>query len=128
MLRDRRAHGFPRLRVLQRVVRRALREPEALSPDPGPRAIEDPHRDPEALALLAEQVVRRDAAVVEEQLAGRRPLDPHLRLDPADFEAWRVRLDDERRDTGVAGGRVGLREDDVEPGDAGVRDEPLGAV
>jgi hypothetical protein len=107
---------------------RALRKPEALCANPRPRSVEDPHRDPEAFALLAEQVVYRDATVVEEQLAGGRALDPHLRLDPADLEARRVRLDHERRDARVARGRVGLREDDVDPGDTGVRDEPLGAV
>src|SRR5512133_629864 len=83
VLRDRLAHRLARLRVLERVVGRALREPEALCADPRPRAIEDPHGDPEALALFAEQVVRRNATVVEEQLTGRRPLDPHFRLDPA---------------------------------------------
>ena len=91
------------LRVLERIVGRALREPEALRADPGPRAVEDPHRDLEALALLAEQVLRRDAAVVEEELAGGRALDPHLRLDPADLEAGRVRLDEEGGDALVAG-------------------------
>ena len=65
---------------------------------------------------------------VKKHLAGRRALDPHLRLDPADLEAGRVRLDDERRDALVAGVGVGLREADVEVRDAGVRDEPLRAV
>ena len=95
---------------------------------PGPRAVEDPHRDAEALALLAEQVLGRDAAVVEEDLAGRRALDPHLRLDPADLEARRVGLDHERGDAGVAGLGIGLGEDDVEVRDAGVGDEALAAV
>ena len=35
---------------------------------------------------------------LKKHLAGRRALDPHLRLDPADLEPRRVRLDDERGD------------------------------
>ena len=56
------------------------------------------------------------------------PADPHLRLEPRDLEAGRVGLDDERGDPGVAGLRIGLREDGVEVRDAGVRDEALAAV
>src|SRR3954465_11711308 len=128
VLDDRLAHRLAALRVLERVVGRALSEAEALRADAGPRAVEDPHRDPEALALLAEQVVGADAAVVEEDLAGRRALDPHLRLDPADLEARRVGLDDEGRDARVAGLRVGLGEDDVDVCDARVGDEAFAAV
>src|SRR4051794_11373076 len=122
VLDDRLAHRLAALRVLERVVGRALSEAEALRADAGPRAVEDPHRDAEALALLAEQVGGRDAAVVEEDLAGGRALDPHLRLDPADLEARRVGLDHEGRDARVAGLGIGLREDDVDVRDAGVGD------
>ena len=45
-----------------------------------------------------------------------------------DREPGRVGLDDERRDARVARVRIGLREDGVELGDAGVRDEALAAV
>src|SRR5215210_2602995 len=68
VLRDRLAHRLARAGVLERVIGRALREAEALRADPGPRAVENAHRDAEALALLAEQVVGRDTAVVEEDL------------------------------------------------------------
>src|ERR687885_93937 len=86
---------------LERVVGRSLREPEALRGDPWTRAVEDAHRDLEAVALLAEEVRGGHAAVVEEHLAGGRSLDPHLRLDPPDLEPRRVRLDDEGADAGV---------------------------
>src|SRR5919108_3471360 len=114
VLRDRLAHRLAALGVLERVVGRSLGEPEALRADPWPRAVEDSHRDPETVALLAEQVVRRHSAVVEEDLARRRPLDPHLRLDSPDLEARCRRLDDERRDPRVPCLRVGLREDRVQ--------------
>src|SRR5439155_382304 len=83
---------------------------------------------PEPLALLAEQVLGGHAAVAEEHLAGRRALDPHLRLDPADLESGRVRFDDERGDAVVARTRFGLREADVDVRHTGVRDEALRAV
>ena len=59
MLGDRLAHRLARLRVLERVVGRALRDAERLRGDARARAVEDAHRDPEALALLAEEVRRR---------------------------------------------------------------------
>src|SRR5436305_1756093 len=70
------------------------------------RAVEDAHRDAEPLALGADEVLRRDAAAVEEELARRRALDPELGLDPADLEARRPVLDDEAGDPLVA--RLGL--------------------
>src|SRR5205807_1513329 len=77
VLYDRLAHRLARARVLERVVGCALSEPETLCADARARAVEDAHRDPKALALLSEQVRCRDAAVVEEDLAGRRSFDPH---------------------------------------------------
>src|SRR6266540_410976 len=128
MLADRPAHRLARLRVLERVVGRALRETETLCADTRPRVVEDAHRDLEAVSLLAEQVRGWDAAVVEEDLAGRRALDAHLRLDAADLEAGRVCFENEGGDTGVAAFRIGLREHGVHVRDAGVRDEALAAV
>ena len=128
MLGDRLAHRLARLRVLERVVGRALRDPERLRGDARARAVEDPHRDLEALALLAEQVRGGDAAVVEGELAGGRAGDAHLRLQASDGEARRIRLDEERGDPRMPAVGVGLREDGVEVGDAGVGDEALAAV
>src|SRR2546421_819293 len=128
VLGDRLAHGLARLRIVERIVGRALGQPEPLGADPRPRAVEDPHCDPEPLALPTEQVVSRDAHVGEEELTGGRTLDPHLRLDPADLEAGRVSLDDEGGDALVAAVRIGLGEDDVQARDACVRDESFGAV
>src|SRR5205085_7990589 len=79
-------------------------------------------------AFLTEQVFRWDAAVVEEKFAGRRALDSHLRLDPPDLEPRRLGLDNEGRDAGVPRGRIGLGEDDVDPGHTRVGDEPFRAV
>ena len=76
MLGDRLAHRLAALRVLERVVGRALREPEALRGDARPRAVEDPHRDLEALALLAEQVVGGDAQSLKKISPVVEPLMP----------------------------------------------------
>ena len=82
------------------------------------------------LALLAEQVRRRDPRAVEEQLAGRRRVEAELVLEPADREAGRVGRDDERADLGGARRRVvPVRAVTMYvPGLAGVGDEPLAAV
>ena len=128
MVGDRPAERLAGAGVLERIVGRALRDPERLRSNPRARAIEDAHRDPEAVAVLTDPVLRRHPAVREEQLAGRRALDPHLRLDPPDLEPGRVRLDQEAADAAVRGLRVGLREHGVELRHARVRDEPLGAV
>src|SRR6266700_2731506 len=71
VLRDRLPHRLARLRVLERVVGRSLRDTERLRRDAGAGAVEDAHRDAEAFALLAEEVGGGDAAAVERQLAGR---------------------------------------------------------
>src|SRR5262249_59534199 len=112
------AHRLARLGIAERVVGCALGEPEPLGSDRRPGAVEDPHGDPEALALLTEQVLGRDAHVVEEQLAGRRPLDPHLRLDPADLEAALIGLDDAGRAPGIAGPGRRLARADERPSPA----------
>src|SRR5205823_2832281 len=80
VLTERLPHRLARLRVLERIVGRALRDPERLRPDAGTRTVEDAHRDPEALALFPEQVPGGDAAAVEGQLSRRRAGDPHLGL------------------------------------------------
>ena len=128
MLRDRLAHRLARLRIVERVVGRSLRDAERLRGDAGAGAVEDAHRDLEPLAFRPEQVRGRDATVVERELARRRPRDAHLRLEARHLEARRVGLDDERRDAGVPGGRIRLREHRVERRHARVGDEPLGAV
>src|SRR5439155_2409343 len=128
VLADRLPHRLARLRILERVVGRALPDAECLSGDAWAGAVEDPHRDPEALALLAEEILGGNAAAVERELSGRRAGDAHLRLEPRDREARSVGLDDEGGDAGVAGLGIGLGTDGVEVRDARVRDEPLRAV
>ena len=128
MLGDRLAHRLPRLRVLERIIGRSLRQTQPLRRNARPRAVEDAHRDLEPLSLVAEQVRRRNTHVLEHELPGRRPLDPHLRLDARHLESRRVSLDDERRDPRMSQLGVRLREHGVEVRHTRVGDEPLGSV
>ena len=83
----------------------------------------------EAAPLLAEQVRRRDAGTVEQQLAGRRGMQTQLLLEPPDREAGRVGGHDEGADLGRAVvARPGPGGDDVGARLAGVGDEALAAV
>ena len=78
---------------------------------------------------LADEVGGGHAHAVEHRGAGRRAAHAHLVLEAADREAGPVGLDDERRDAARARRvRIGDGEDDVDVGDAGVRDPVLGAV
>src|SRR5207244_7822493 len=125
---DRLPHRLPRLRILDRIVGRALRQAEALRSNAGPRAVEDPHRDLEALAFFPEKVRHRDTGVVEYQLTRRRALDPHLGLETRDRESRRVRLDDERGDSRVPCIWIRLGKHRVQLRDARIRDEPLRSI
>jgi hypothetical protein len=128
VLGDRLAHRLARACVLERVVRRALGDAEALRRDTGSRAIEDPHRDPEALTLFAQTVLDGNTSAVEGELAGRRSGYSHLRLEPCDLEPGCARLHEERRDPRMPSFRIGLREDGVQTRDRRIRDEALRAV
>src|SRR5438093_706966 len=121
---------LPELLSLRRVPRRdvecPLRDAQGLRRDGRPRIVEGLHGIGEALALLADQPVGGDPAVLQDHLAGRRSPDPHLVLLPAEGDAGVVPHHEECRDTlrlprGVCGGEhdVGLRY-------AGSGDEPLG--
>src|SRR5215218_7105563 len=84
--------------------------------------VEPVHRDLEPLALVADQVLRGHLDVLEEQLArGARP-DSQLVLGLRRREARHAALHDERRDSLVLPGRVGLREDERVVGHVGVGD------
>ena len=123
---DRLAEGDALLGVVVGEVGRALRDPDGLRGRAQARALERPQGDRQPLALLADQVRRRDAHVVEHRRAGRRALDAELVLELAHREALAIGLDDEGAHAPVLA--VGHREHDVEVGDAGVRDPVLGAV
>src|SRR5438309_76804 len=77
-LRDRLAELVPLLRVGEREVVRALREPDAHRRHRDAAAVEDLQELPEALAALTEQVPLRHGAVVEGELARVRRAPPEL--------------------------------------------------
>ena len=98
-----------RLRVRDRRVERRLGEADGERADRDPAAVEDLEEDPKAAAALAEHVRGRHAAVLEEQLAGRRRVQPQLLLEPADGEAGRVGRHDECADLGLAAAAAPVR-------------------
>ena len=114
---DRLAELLARLGVGHGRVVRALGDAERERADADPPAVEDLQEHPEAVAALAEQVLGREAAAVERELAGRRRVEPELVLDANHAEARRVRRQDERGDLGGAVlARAGPGGDDVGPG------------
>jgi hypothetical protein len=88
--------------------------------------VEDRHRDLEALALLAEQVLGGDAHVGEADRGGRGRADAHLVLVRPMANAFPGRLDDERGN--LAARPVGAGEHGIQVGDAAVGDPDLLAV
>jgi len=111
----------------RRVVRR-LRDAHCLGGDGDPARIDGLERDAEPLSFLAQQVLRRDPAVVEHEFGGRRRVDTHLVLHLADREARRAALHDEGADALVAKRLVSGRERRHEVGLGSVRDEDLVSV
>src|SRR5437762_1131439 len=84
---DRAAELLPLLAVGRGGLVCTLGEAEGHGRDRDPPAVEDLEEDPEPLADASEQVVGRDPGVIEDQLAGRRGVEAHLVLEPADREA-----------------------------------------
>ena len=72
--------------------------PTACAPMVGRVTARGSHRDPEALAFLAEAVLHRHLAVAEVQRHRGRAVDAELALLLAHREALRARLDQERGD------------------------------
>ena len=91
-------------------------------------AVQGLHGHLEAHAQGAEQRVGGQVDVVEGELAGGAATHAHLVLKLADGQALGVLRDDEGGDALVAGRGVGLGEDYVVVGDAGVGDPGLAAV
>ena len=89
-----------------------------------PADIEDVEGDLMAFALLAEEVLHRHLAVVEDDLGGGRAFDAELLLFGADDQAGEALLDQEGGEMLL----VDLGEDGEQLGKAAVGDELLGAV
>ena len=110
-----------------RSVQRRLGQARGACGHAQPAAVERGERDAESDSLLADQVGRGDLAPIEQQLAHRRGLPPHLVLELAEVEPGPALLHDERGDSG---GRVvaGPRHHEIDLGLPAVRDEPFAAA
>jgi len=80
----------------ERRVERGARHADRLRGNADAPAFEVRQRDPVAFALGAEEIRRRDLAVLERDLRGVGRALPKLLLDARDDESGRLRVDDER--------------------------------
>ena len=109
---DRRAELLPLEGVAARRLVGALGEADGQRGDADAAGVEHLQRLDEALALLADQLVGRDAAVLEQHLGGLAGPHAELVFLLAGAQARRAALDDERRDALGAAGLVGHRHHD----------------
>ena len=121
--------------VLDDLFHGAFAQAQGLRGNTDAAAVQGSHGDIEALALLAQQTVCGDAAVLHDQLTGGRTADAHLLFVLADREAGVGALHDESGDLlaglfgiPLIGDDAGNGDDDKYIGKAGVGDEDLGAV
>ena len=85
---DRPAERFAILHVLRRGLQGGTGHADGPGGDANPTAVQRPHRLIPAVAFLADQVLLRNAAIVEGQVRGRTRTQPQLRrrLDVGDLE------------------------------------------
>src|SRR5208282_6287615 len=93
-----------------------------------PPSIERAECDLQALPFPAEDAFRGHAAILEDNFGGARKAKAHLVFVAADAKARSRWLDEKRSDAARAGLRVGLREHNVDAGEAAVRHPALCAV
>ena len=120
------------LGVLHGLVDGALAQAQSLRGDADTASVQGHHGDLEALALLTQQVLLGNDAVLKDQVAGGGAADAHLLLVLAHGEALVSALHDERGQLlGLAApllNDAGDGDDDEHVGIARVGDEDLGAV
>jgi hypothetical protein len=109
---DRLAERLTLLHVGERQVERGDRAGDRGHRDGEPLLRQRLHQLAEAGPLLAEEVLRRDDDVLEDELGGVLRVHADLLELAAAAEAGHVALDDEQADAGMLRGRVGLRDDD----------------
>ena len=106
----------------------AFGDAERLGGDADAAAVQGVHGDLEALPFLAEQVLHRDAQVVEGKGGGVAAADPHLVFVLEDRHTRRLQVDDKGADPLVLQDLVGGGQEDAGPQIAAVGDEDLAAV
>ncbi|MCZ7678592.1 MAG: hypothetical protein M5U28_07405 [Sandaracinaceae bacterium] len=125
LLRERPPELDARAHVRHRLVERALREADRRGADRGAEAVQRAERGAHAVALLADAIDGRDAHALEAHLADGVAAEDG---DRARAEARRAGRHHEGAQAPPLPGRRRRREDRVDVGHAGVRDEDLRAV
>lgn len=127
-LADRLAERLAVAAVLDRVVEHALHRGSGDDGDREALLRQVLHQVDEAHALLAEEVGRRDADIVEAELRRVLGVEADLVEVASPLEARHAALDDEQREALGALLRIGAGDDDHQVGVDTVGDERLGAV
>ena len=127
-LRNRLPKLPPLLRILHRMVQGSLSQARHLSADGNPALIQRFDGDLVALAHFAENVGGRHAAVIQNQLAGGRCANAHFVFLAPHRETGHTALHHKGRNAFVAGGRIGVGEQDKDPALGCVADPHLAAI
>ena len=93
MIKDRRAKTLPVFGISECDFKRAARHPHALRGDTDAPALQTTQSDAIALALFADQVIRRDAAVIKVDLRGVAAVLAQLVFQPRHYIARSVSKD-----------------------------------
>jgi hypothetical protein len=128
MLQDRLAEGPAIAGVGESRLVRGACHADRLGRHADAATLEAAERDGKALAFVAEQVLGRDLAGIEGDLAMIGRALPHGVLDPHDAIARRRGRHDEGREAALAGRRIGDGKDDGEIGTLAGGDELLAAL
>ena len=128
VLEDRLAEALALLGVLNRHLQRAARHADALRGDADAPALQAAERDLVALALVADQVLGRDAAVLEVDLRRVAAVLAQLVFQPRHHVAGRVGRHQEGAHALLAGTLVGHGDDDGHLAVLAAGDELLDAI
>src|SRR5712692_11470932 len=126
------ADSFPKsaalLGVLHGFFQRALRQSHGERTDANAPAVERTERNLQSLPFFAKATLRRNFAIVQNNLYGGRRKLAHLFFVPTNAEALEARFDQKSRNALPARFRIGLRKNDEDAGDAAVGHPSLRAV
>ena len=115
-------------RMVERQIYAALRTPERRKGQKRSFYVQTAHNHTDTAVFCTNQILRRNTAVLENQLTGGTSSPTHLCQFLSYREAGKVLFDDKRRDAMCAATRIGLCVDEGNICDGAIGDENLVAV